>query len=234
MSNTLETDDIWSKEGIYSRLLQQLPPWWGTIHPVLDILLQSFITTGFLNYQQFFYVFLQLRIQTATGNNLDLISRDYFGGALPRKSSGENDTSFRNRILATLLQEKSTRYGMDNSLFRLTGFHPRIFEPWNPLDTGGYDVPVMGYSTAGYYGSGAYPAEVFIDVYVNAYGNMANYSGYNDYFFGYSVYGGLAQGWYGGESLINRVIGDQDIYSTINLTKPEGVKCWVAIHPAIL
>jgi hypothetical protein len=220
----------WSEEDIYIRLIQQLPNWWGSDHAVVDVLLEAFITTNLLNYAQFSYVFLQLRLQTCTGDNLDLFSQDYFGGYLPRRFD-ESDDSYRNRISATLLQEKSTRYGMQNALFLLTGIEPVIFEPWNPYDCGGYNVAsTMGYDIAGSYGSGSYPAQVFIDVYVNGYDQMGGYSGYNDYYGGYNASGGLAALWYGGDSLIGIVVSDQDIYDTINLTKPEGVWCWVAIH----
>jgi hypothetical protein len=221
----------WSHDGIYTRLIQQIPEsWWGSLHPNTDLVLEGFITTAGLNYDQFNYVFLQLRLQTATGNNLDLISQDYFGGTLPRKT-GENDDSFRNRISATLLQEKTTRYGMQNALFLLTGIEPTIFEPWNYYDCGAYNVPSsLAYNTVGSYGSGAYPGQVFIDVYVNAFDAMGNYSGYNDYYGGYNTAGNGATLWYGNDSLIQEVVSDSDIYQTINITKPEGILCWVAIH----
>jgi hypothetical protein len=226
-----EAPSTWSHDGIYTRLTQQLPQsWWGTLHPVEDELLEGFITTAELNYGQFNYVFLQLRIQTATGNNLDLISQDYFGGMLPR-NTGENDDSFRNRILATLLQEKTTRYGMQNALFLLTGFEPTIFEPWNYYDCGAYNnYTSLAYNTVGSYGSASYPGEVFIDVYVNGYDSMGNYSGYNDYYGGYNTAGSGAVLWYGNNSLILETVTDENIYQTINLTKPEGVLCWVSIH----
>lgn len=226
----------WSAADIYNRLMQQLPNWWGSEHANVDVLVESFITTNVLNYSQFLYVFQQLRLQTCTGDNLDLFSQDYFGGFLPRRS-GENDDSYRNRISATLLQEKTTRYGMDNALFLLTGYHPVIFEPWNPMDCGGYNVAdapqTIGYGTHGSYGSGSYPAQVFIDVFVNAFDAMGNYSGYNSDYGGYNANGGLARLWYGGDSLINRIVTDEDIYQTINITKPEGVRCWVNIHKII-
>lgn len=226
----LPSPEPWSPEGIYLRLLQQLPSWWGTDHPIVDVLLRGFVTTAVLNYLQFRYVFSQLRIQTATGNNLDLISLDYFGGTLPRHTN-EPDFSYRNRILATLLQEKTTRYGMSNALFLLTGIQPIIFEPWNFYDCGAYNnVETLAYNTHGLYGSGSYPGQVFIDVFVNAFSTMGYYNGYNDYYFGYNAVGDLARGWYGNDSLIREIVTDEDIYQVINITKPEGILCWVRIH----
>jgi hypothetical protein len=221
--------DSWSHDGIYRRLIQQLPNWWGTDHEDVDLILEGYITTNTLNYEQFEYVYQQMRLQTMEGNNLDLFSLDYFGGTLPRRT-GENDNSYRNRISATLLQEKATRYGMENALFLLTGIEPRIFEPWNPYDCGAYNVPsTLGYNIAGNYGSGSYPGEVFIDVYINAYQAMGNYPGYNTYGLGYNT-----AGWYGGDSLIKEIVTDQDVYQVVRITKPEGIKAWVRINKVIM
>ena len=51
------------------------------------------------------YAVLQTRIATATDGFLDLISYDFFGGNLPRRSQ-EKDNPFRARILATLLRPR--------------------------------------------------------------------------------------------------------------------------------
>lgn len=221
---------IGSHDDIYNRLIAQLPKWFGSVHPDLDFQLEAYITTLIFNYQQYQYVSLQQRLQTATDVNLDLFSQDYLGDTLPRRLN-EGDNSYRNRIKATLLQEKATRPGMSNALFILTGFLPILFEPWYPSDCGAYNVPsTLAYSTFGKYGSGSYPYQGFIDVYVSQYQGMASYSGYNNYFFGYNASGGNADGWYGGNSIQTAIISDQDIYDLINLTKAEGITCWVSIH----
>lgn len=215
---------------IYQRLIKQLPPWWGTDHINLDTWITGFINTAFFHFRQIQYVSLQLRLQTATDINLDQISQDYLGDTLPRRVD-EDDDSYRNRISATLLQEKATRYGLDNALFLLTGYHPILFEPWNPLDCGGYNVyQKMGYSTAGLYGSGSFAYQGFADVFVSAYIGMGNYNGFDDYLGGYNASGGLARQWYGGDSLVIKIIDDQDILNTINLTKVFGTIVWVRIH----
>lgn len=222
----------WSYEDIYKRLRDQLPQGWFESDDFnLNTVLQAYISTAYFNYNdQLLYLILQTRIKTATDINLDNISQDFFGNQLPRRN-GESDTLFRNRILANLLREKATRNGMSNSLYLLTGYYPTIFEPWNPFDCGGYNVyEALAYNTVGSYGSGSYPAQVFIDVYVDQYTGMGNYSGYNSYPFGYGAYGAPAIGWYGGQSLNIGIISDNDIYQLINMTKAEGVLCWVAIH----
>jgi hypothetical protein len=235
MLNEIESQNIpivpGSEQDIYNRLIQQLPAdWFGSNHRVLDIILAAYVNTTVWIYQQSQYVGLQARLQTATDNNLDLFARDYFGDSLPRHED-ENDNTYRKRISANLLQEKSTRFGMENALFLLTGYYPRLFEPWNPYDCGAYNVAFsMGYSTHGNYGSGSFPYQGFIDVFVDAYFGLGNYSGYNNYYGGYSTAGGLAQLWYGGSSAITSTVTDNDIYNIVTRTKVWGTICWVRIN----
>lgn len=236
----LNATEIGDATDVYNRLIGQLPPWFGTLHPVLNVVLQAYIYTGVFNYSQLVYDNQQMRLQTATGDNLDLISQDYFENGLPRRT-GEDDDSFRSRISANLLQERATRNGMESALYKLTGFYPIIFEPFNFYDCGAYNViyPYVSLAYAdpntpgtgtGSYGSGSYPYQCFITVFVSQYQGMASYSGYDDYYFGYDAAGGLARGWYGGQSLERTIISDYDIYQTINLTKDCGTVCWVMIE----
>lgn len=231
ITNNSNVPSVGSHDDIYNRIVyQQLPPWFGNIHPDLDAVLEAFINTLLFNYSQYEYVALQQRLQNLTENNLDLFSQDYFGGLLPRRTD-ESDDNFRNRISANLLQEKATRFGMQNALFILTGIEPKLYEPWNPLDNACYNVPSLGgYSTFGSYGSGSYPYQGFIDVYVNAFEGMANYGGYNSNVLAYNTLDPQAFNWYGGDSLNTDIVSDADIYQTINLTKPEGTVSWVRIN----
>lgn len=221
---------------IYRRLIAQLPPWFGTDHPVLDSLLAGYVSPTVFHYNQIQYVFQQTRIKTATGNNLDLVSQDFFGDALPRRATSngypESDDSFRARILANILQERATRFGIYNALLLLTGIPPILFEPWRPLDTGGYNVAsTMGYSTHGLYGSGSYPYQGFIDVFLPPFQGLAYYPGYNlPTSAGYNLQDGIASLWYGGDSLVFRIITPEDVYQTVQMTKVWGTICWVAIH----
>ena len=229
------TVQIGDSADVQNRLVSQLVNWFGTDHKTLDSVLQAYVVTGVFNYSQLAYDNLQMRLQTAYEDNLDLIATDYFGvdPGLPRRA-GENDDTYRIRIKANLLLERATRRGMDNALYVLTGFHPILFEPWRPLDCGGYNVAdspqTIGYSTHGSYGSGSYAYQGFIDVFISAFDAMGTYNGYNNPYFGYNAAGSPAIGWYGGESLESQLIQDRDIYQTINLTKVEGTVCWVKIH----
>lgn len=222
---------VGSPVDIYRRLIQQLPQeWFGSDHIVVDTILAAYVVTTEWIYLQSQYVSLQARLQTATDINLDQFSQDYFGNGLPRHED-ENDRTYRTRISANLLQEKATRFGMENALFLLTGYEPLIFEPWNPRNCGAYNVPSsLAYSTHGSYGSGSYAYQCFIDVFVNQYDSLGGYSGYNDNMGGYDAAGDKAALWYGGDSLIVSTITDDDIYRIITLTKCWGTVCWVRIH----
>jgi hypothetical protein len=98
-----------------NRLCDELPNAWfpssalevgGVVYSFLFSLANNF---PFLN-TQIDYQTLQTRIDTATGTNLDAIAVDYFGTgdtALPR-ILGESDSAYASRIMATLLEQKST------------------------------------------------------------------------------------------------------------------------------
>src|SRR3984957_19084211 len=79
--------------------------WFRGLTPVLDALLSGYAWSLSFIYQLIQYAQLQTRIATATDGFLDLISFDFFGGSLPRKSQ-EYDAPFRSRILAQLFLEK--------------------------------------------------------------------------------------------------------------------------------
>lgn len=102
------------------------------------------------------YVKNQTRISTATECFLDLAASDFFGGMLQRLP-GEDDITYRGRILANLLLEKATRSAMIKSLAAFGAPVMIMCEPWYPLDCGGYalmDSTTNMVTTA----SGTYPA----------------------------------------------------------------------------
>jgi hypothetical protein len=219
---------------IYNRLITQLPDWFGTDHPELTALLQAYIgysdnpdliTTMFFHYNnQYLYAQKQLRIQTATDINLDLISQDYLGSTLPRKTN-ENDDSYRKRILANVVQERATRQAMYNMLLDLTGFPPVIIEPWSGRDHGYYRQPAtLAYRARGGYGSGSYPYQAWIYVYLSAFQGMASYPGYRTTLSGYR-----ARGWYGGKSLQTAFVTESDVLQAIERTKVLGTRMHVKI-----
>ena len=122
---------------------------------------------SFLSQMQF--IANGLRIKLAYGTALDTISVDYFGvDGLPR-NPGESDTSFRARILQTLLFPRVTRAAIQNAIEVATGITPRMGEPWSPGDCSSWDVhSYYGIDgpeniAPGRYGDGI-PYTAFIDI----------------------------------------------------------------------
>jgi hypothetical protein len=126
--------------------------WFGDSPAILTALLSGFAAIFESLYSVLAYARLQLRIATASDGWLDLISADFFGAGLPRKTN-ESDTAFRNRIIVNLFRERATRKAIIQVLTMLTGRAPLIIEPASPADTGGYGIPTSGYGVAGAYGS---------------------------------------------------------------------------------
>lgn len=250
-----------SYSNFYLRLFAQLPAWWGLSaglntfinknvsgHPILDAILNSFVYTDIINYQQIQYDQLQTRINEydasgtvitdphpvippvygATDINLDLISNDYFGDELPRQEN-ETDNSFRTRILINLLQEKATRPGMQSALFKLTGIEPIIYEPSNVSDNGAYNVPsTLAYNTLGSYGGGSWLAyQAWIWVFCPPYQGMANFNGFNSNYGGYNTVTlpsvtPVVLNIYGDAYLIYTPITDAMVINLVRLTKVYG------------
>lgn len=245
---------VGDQNDIYNRFIQNLPiGWFGNEHPNLDAILQAFITTYYYQYNtQYLYLVAQQRIQTATGNNLDLISLDYLGNTLPRKPN-ESDDSYRLRILANVVQLKATRQAMIDVLTILTGHTPIVYEGWrdgmcladgnaNPITnnkffTGGLsNFDSMGNQHT--YGNeilgnlAAY--EFSVVVYLDANQGLGNFPGLNNTGPYPSLtptaagnpYFGLNYTWFlGAPQLVTAVIDYNDIAQTIELTKVLGTLC---------
>lgn len=77
------------------------------------------------------------RIASETSPELDDASTDFLGDALPRPP-GASDTAFGQQIIASLFQPAVTRQAIFNALQTLTGFAPRMLEPWSVKDTGAW------------------------------------------------------------------------------------------------
>jgi hypothetical protein len=207
-------------QDITNRFLTQLPPWFGSNHPVLDRLINGYASISeFIYNQQYLYDVAQTRLQTAFGVNLDLIAQDYYGNTLTRNPH-EPDDLYRRRIAASLLQVQCTLPGIFNILWRLTGHQPSIFEPGFSVAEGYYNVPsTLAYNVIGAYGSSAFPYTGFITVYVDADQSMGGFAGYDVTLAGYNVAEAL---WYGGESLDDGIIFIGDLIKLVNAIKVFG------------
>jgi hypothetical protein len=217
---------IGDQANILARIKALLPfRWFPDSTPVLDALLSGPAWALAQIYALIQYAILQTRIGTATDGFLDLISYDYFGGNLPRRSQ-EQDNPFRARILATLLREKVTRSGMIAALVNLTGRKPVIFEPARPADTGAYSVSTSGYGVAGGYGSLMLPAQFFMTAFRPAGSGIPFVAGYGSPSSGYST---PSRGEWASLSQVQGFVTDNDIYATIAATVAEGVTAWTQL-----
>ncbi len=145
---------------VYARIKSYIPPWFTDNIPVLSPIIYGLASAYQFIYSFYAYAVLQTRIATATDENLDIISADFFGFNLPR-NIGESDSDFRARIIMSLFQERATKTAMINVITRLTGVAPIIFEPYRALDTGVYGGPYIGYGQGGGWGS-AYRTAQFL------------------------------------------------------------------------
>ena len=170
-SRSLVTRLIGDSTDLFRRLKNLLPPWFGDDDsPILDAVLQGPASALAYSYSLLAYVRLQTRIATASDGFLDLASADLFGDKLPR-SAGEADDAFRARIKAALFPAKGTRPALVLALTSLTGVVPIIVEPWNPMDTGGWNnASAFALNTSGCWGSRATPSQCFVTVHTGTSG----------------------------------------------------------------
>jgi hypothetical protein len=241
MSGTT-TNTTGSVSDIVGRIKAVLPSQWFPVQPVdgpsptpiLDGVLTGLAWAWSQLYSLVQYVRLQTRIATATGANLDMIAADFFGLTLTRDVN-EGDPAFSARIRAAILQPRATRPAVIQALQILTGRTPKVFEPANTGDTGGYGTgdaktwSGVAYGDAGGWGSLQLPYQAFIVAYRPTGGGIAGAMGY---------YGG--SGWAGGgygvgaleyttQSMIEGEVTDATIYATIAQTIPAGTIAWTQI-----
>jgi hypothetical protein len=211
---------------IAGRIKALLPVrWFADSNPIRDAVISGFATALALVYSLLQYTQLQTRISTATDGFLDLISFDFFGSSLPRRSA-EQDAPFRQRILANLLRERATRKGITEALVTLTGNAPIIFEPWRIADTGAYNRPQSGYGAAGKYGSLVLNNQIFVTAYRASGSGLPRIAGYN------AARGAYTRPSYAKYSGLSQVVGfvtDPDIYAAVDAAKAAGVIAWVQI-----
>lgn len=206
--------------------MQALLPrgWFGDAPPILAALLNGFAAILANVYAVLSYARLQCRILSASDGWLDLISADFFGSTLPRKT-GESDTAFRNRIVVNLFRERATRKAVVDVLTTLTGRAPLIVEPRRPADTGGYGV-ACGYSVAGAYGSLLLPYQAFVTAYRPHGTGIPYVAGYGSTPAGYSI---PSRGEYADIGMMQTTVSDADIYAAIASVIPAGTIVWANI-----
>lgn len=231
-----------SQSDMLNRLAAVLPTGWfpDSDTPVVDGILSGIANIWSTIWTTLAYVAGQTRISTATDINLDIISSDFLGTSLPR-GKGELDASFRSRILAAIFQKMATRSAISSALLGLTGTAPKIFEPTNANDTGGWGSAVsalntgLAYGFAGGYGSYDIPFQAFIQTASSTSTTVASIQGYGSATVlpaGYQVVGGYGAGALeyilGTEYILSA--SDQDVYDVINRIKPVATIIWVSTN----
>jgi len=206
------------------RLKLVLPTrWFADTSPILDALLAGLAMSWSGLYSLLSYVRSQCRITTATGVFLDIISSDYFGAALPRRT-GEVDSAYSSRICNNLLATRATRAGLVQALKNLTGRIPVVFEPLNARDTGGYNL-TLGYNTIGGYGSMNLPYQFLLTAYRPDNSSIGNASGYNKGPGGYDT----APLYYADMTGFSGTVTDEEIYAAVAAVVPTTSIAWTQI-----
>jgi hypothetical protein len=204
------------------RIKSVLPTnWFCDTSPNLDALLAGLGSIWSGLYSLLRSVRLQARIATASGVFLDIAAQDYCGDKLSRRA-GEADYPFSLRIRANLLAPHATREALVEVLLQLTGRHPKIFEPTNSSDTGGYNTSTLGYNTTGGYGSMMLPYQVFVTAYRPNSTPVSNAGGYNMGPGGYNN----APMFYIESIDTTGVLNDVEIYAAITETLPVNAVAW--------
>jgi hypothetical protein len=247
-AQTVTIPSIGSVTDIANRIWSLLPHGWfantlGTLAPiapsnpsilayapaqgVLGSILQGAATALSWIYTLNQYVARQTRRVTTSDGFLDLGLFDFFAMRIRRKPS-QSDASVRAMWEQEVLRRRNTRAYVQQAVEDLTGTEVTIFEPFNPMDTGGFGVAwALGEPAGGALGSRAYPYTMFITAVEPLGAGIPSLAGIGD------AYGGLGAGAFAlaDDSLIQGAVTNQDIYDTINATRSAGVTCWVKIGP---
>lgn len=193
--------------------------------PLLDGVLSGFAQVLSFNYAQLAYLRLQTRIATATDGFLDLIANDFFGPRLFRQAN-QSDSSFRARIVASVLRKRNTRDAVTSIVTQLTGKAPIIFEPTRPLDTGVWDGPGIGWDVTGGWGSNLLPYQSFVTVFRPPGQGVPNIAGWDSPAGAWDTPSQFA--WTTAAQLDG--LTDADLYAAVDSVRPIGFTIWVAIQ----
>ena len=214
---------------ILTRIKRILPPrWFAYTAPLRDAVLGGLADQLAWVYSFIAFAKLQTRITSATGFFLDLIAYDYFGRFL-RRRAGELDAAFMPRIKKEIVRERVTRKGMIGAITDLTGAPPQILEPWNTGDTGVWDNGTLAYDIAGCWGDTNLPNQVFVIIARPGLQGIPFVSGWDVGAGGWDV--GAIE--WTDPSMIVGAVTDQDIYDTIEATKPTGSIVWTQLSGTV-
>lgn len=150
---------IGDQADITHRLRLTLPTrWFADVAPILDGILSGLAAgwTGF--YQLIQFVIQQSRLHTASGQFLDLASKDFLSNDFTRRLQ-EDDSSYRSRLLVALQRLQATSPAVIAAA-AAAGYTLTVFEAAQPSSTGAYNVPAgLAWNTVGAWGSLQMPLE---------------------------------------------------------------------------
>jgi hypothetical protein len=211
---------------ISARLKALLPTgWFSDQTPVLDAVTLGMGTLWVGLIGLIDTVRAQTRIATASGVFLDWAALDYCGTAVSRRA-GESDSAFSARLRASVLAPRATRAALIGAIERVTGRSPKIFEPFNPADTGGYSTNTLGYGVCGGYGSLALAYQLFVTAYRPDAAPASHAGGYNQGPGGYNA-GPMA--WVDpGDN--PGLLTDSEIYAAIAEALPVNAVAWTRLE----
>ena len=229
-----------SDSAFATRLAALIPRGWandsakqsgGVLYALLDAIGTQFEVVQ----NQAIYALGSTRIQTAAAPELDDASKDFLGSFLPRPN-GMSDANYSALIISNLLPNAVTRNAISGAIQALTGVAPRIVEPWNPADTGAWDIATSYWDVT----TAANPF-VWTDAVPEYYafvttiappitalnGNALTTWDDGCYFDTASAYGMFFT------DAAPATGGIQQLYQLINKVKAEGTTIWVQIVPTL-
>jgi hypothetical protein len=223
-----EAPALGSSDDIVRRLSLLIPfRWFASNSPYKSAVAGGLADAAGWCYSWIPYIKAQLRVVSAYGPWLDIAAFDYFNTVIMRRPS-QTDATFRQVIQKELIRERVTRAGMIQAVLDLTGRKPIVFEPWNTGDAGAWDYNWWGWDTGvGGWGDTCLPSQSFLLVFRPGLQGIPEVGGWDT---GYAAWdGGYADAWVDQFEIVGAVT-DNDIYRTINLTKPTGSVVWTQLQ----
>ncbi|MFT8806163.1 MAG: hypothetical protein ABF876_14420 [Acetobacter aceti] len=157
-------------EDIFKRIRSILPQSWfpslsENSTPVLDSILKGLAWPWTMLYSLLEYTNNQTRLDTSSGNFIDLAASDYFGGTLPRLND-ESDSAYISRIKKEFFIKRNTRPAFD-VIKTSDSTIEKITEPWSSLDCACYGRDQYDGTTL-CYGSRTSSGTIFVEISKNA------------------------------------------------------------------
>lgn len=205
-------------ERIYGYLPTQ---WFSDENPILMGYLAGPGILFFFIYNLLIEIKNQTRLQTSTGEFIDLWAQDFFGTDVQR-CYGESDEAYIKTIENNILAPRVTRQAMITNLYNLTGRIPIIWENQSQEDGAFLNHAFLNHAyLSGSFTSGAYQAWIIAFRPTPLVSNRHNFLN-NDAFCN-------ADSYFGPDLFEPNCVTDDLILKTINETKPAGTLMHVTI-----